>query len=254
MFTKSLWQRFFADGDSLPSDQLVCPWPVDMHSHLLPGLDDGAVDLAETLTCLKQLADWGIQQVITTPHVSRDWYPNSTARILEALDEVRELIAEHQLPITIEAAAEYLLDDFFLELLNTGDLLSFGAKRYLLVESGWAAPPFQLYGLLFRIQTKGYKPVLAHPERYKYYHTDREALSQLRQGGCLFQLNWMSLTGRYGTQVEKQARFLLEQNWVDFIGSDLHRPHDLKAMASLLDSKDLALLEQQHLLNVSLLP
>ncbi|MBO0947775.1 histidinol-phosphatase [Fibrella sp. HMF5405] len=220
-----------------------------MHSHLLPGLDDGVTSLDETLTCLRQLADWGIRKVITTPHVSRDWYPTSSAAIQQGLADVRALIAEHQLPITIDAAAEYLLDDFFLDLLNKGDLLSFGDKRYLLVETGWSAPPFQLADILFRIQTRGYVPVLAHPERYKYYHTDRDALANLRETGCLFQLNWMSLSGRYGSQVEKQARFLLQQQWVDFIGSDLHRPGDLKAMARLLNAKDLAMLEQQPLLN-----
>ncbi|MEZ0485094.1 tyrosine-protein phosphatase [Fibrella aquatica] len=249
----SLWHRLFPTRSGSTDQPVECPWQVDMHSHLIPDIDDGVKSLDETLICLKQFAEWGIRKVITTPHVSRDWYPNTPAIMQEGLARVQALIDEHQLPITLELAAEYLLDDFFIEQLNRGELLTFGEKRYLLVETGWSAPPYQLTDMLFRIQTRGYVPVLAHPERYKYYHTDREALAQLRETGCLFQLNWMSLSGRYGSQVERQARFLLERKWVSFIGSDLHRSHDLKTMKNLLNQADLQLLSEQPLLNTSLL-
>ncbi|WP_375444573.1 tyrosine-protein phosphatase [uncultured Fibrella sp.] len=224
-----------------------------MHSHLLPGLDDGVSSLDETLECLQQLSAWGVQKVITTPHISRDWYPNTVEGIQQGLAQVRDLITEHNLPLTIDAAAEYLLDDFFVELLKTGDLLSFGEKRYLLVETGWASAPLQLADILFRIQTRGYVPVLAHPERYSYYHRDRESLAMLREAGCLFQLNSMSLNGRYGIHVAQQARYLLEQHWVDFLGSDLHRARDLKTMIKPLARKDMELLQEQPLQNDTLL-
>ena len=251
MLNKSFWQRFIPHRKA--PQQNVCFWQVDIHSHLLPDLDDGVSTLEETLTCLNQLADWGIKKVITTPHVSRDWYPNGTTTIQEGLTAVRDLIAEHQLPLTIEVAAEYLLDDFFMELLNQGDLLSFGEKKYLLVETGWSSPPLRLDDMLFRIQTNGYIPVLAHPERYKYYQNDKEALERLRGAGCLFQLNWMSLCGRYGSHVEKQARHLLHHQWADFLGSDLHRPGDLDIMARLFKPSDMKLLEEQPLLNATLM-
>ena len=139
-----------------------------------------------------------------------------------------------------------------MEALAEGDLLAFGDKRYLLIETGWSSPPFGLDDMLFRIQTHGYTPVLAHPERYKYYHEEKHTLEHLRENGCLFQLNWMSLSGRYGSHVEKQARYILQQHWVDFIGSDLHRPADLELMSQLLKSADLKLLEEQPLLNATL--
>lgn len=250
---KSFWQRFLPPVKTTLTKQNVCFWKVDIHSHLLPNLDDGVDSLEETLTCLKQLADWGIQKVITTPHVSRDWYPNGSTSIRENLTAVQTLIVEHQLPLTVEVAAEYLLDDFFLEQLEQGDLLSFGVQRYLLVETGWSSAPMRLADMLFRIQTRGYTPVLAHPERYTYYHDDKPTLAHLRETGCLFQLNWMSLSGRYGSHVEKQARYLLQQHWIDFIGSDLHRPGDLKTLARLFNSSDLKLLQEQPLQNASLL-
>ncbi|QIP14782.1 histidinol-phosphatase [Spirosoma aureum] len=253
MLTKSFWQRFIPHAKSPDTKQNVCFWQVDLHSHLLPGLDDGVKSPEDTLICLRQLADWGIQKVITTPHVSRDWYPNGTAAIRQGLATVQELIVQEQLPLTIEVAAEYLLDDFFLDFLNKNDILFFGNKRYILVETGWSSPPLRLNDMLFRIQTHGYIPVLAHPERYVYYHTDKAVLMRLRDIGCLFQLNWMSLCGRYGSHVEKQARYLLNQHCIDFIGSDLHRPGDLKTMERLFKPSDLKLLEEQPLLNASLM-
>ena len=252
MQTTSFWQRFIPHHKHVETQENSCFWQVDIHSHLLPSLDDGVNDLDETLTCLKQLADWGIRKVITTPHVSRDWYPNEPAAIQQGLTAVQTLVDEHHLPLTVDVAAEYLLDDFFLDQLNQGDLLSFGEKRYLLVETGWSSPPLHLAGMLLHIQAGGYTPVLAHPERYPYYHHDERALAQLRETGCLFQLNWMSLSGRYGSHVAKQARFLLQQHWVDFIGSDLHRPSDLKTMARLFNPSDLKLLHEQPLLNMAL--
>lgn len=251
MTSKEFWQLFIPHRKAADADKPACFWQVDIHSHLIPDLDDGVKSLDDALTCLQQLADWGIRKVITTPHVSRDWYPNSHANLKEGLATLQTLVAEHQLPLTVEVAAEYLLDDFFMEALDQGELLAFGSKRYLLVETGWSAPPLGLDDMLFRIQTHGYTPVLAHPERYTYYQKEKHMLEHLRENGVLFQLNWMSLCGRYGSQVEKQARYILQQHWVDFIGSDLHRPADLELMSQLFKPADLKLLEEQPLLNAT---
>ncbi len=249
----SIWNRILSTFRNESPQTETCFWEVDIHSHLLPGLDDGVQSPDDTLACLQQLAGWGIKKVITTPHVSRDWYPNSSQIIREGLKTVQELIETHQLPLTVEVAAEYLLDDFFPGLLKENDLLSFGKQRYLLVETGWASAPNYLEDILFRIQTKGYIPVLAHPERYKYYHDHKETLLYLREAGCRLQLNWMSLTGRYGSSVQRQARFLLKQHAIDFIGSDLHQPRDLNDMRKLFTSSDWQLLSDQPLLNHTLL-
>ncbi|WP_338870960.1 CpsB/CapC family capsule biosynthesis tyrosine phosphatase [Spirosoma sp. SC4-14] len=230
-----------------------CFWRVDMHSHLVPGIDDGVKDEEQALACLKQLAAWGIQKVITTPHVSRDWYPTESATLRAAQATLQALAAENDLPLQIEVAAEYLLDEFFPALLTDDDLLTFGSARYLLFEVGWAAAPRQLDDLLFRMQTRGYTPVLAHPERYSFYFDDQATLAQLHEKGCLFQLNWASLTGRYGERAQAQARFLLKKGWVDFIGSDMHRPNDLNSLSALFSSSDYELLRKQPLLNESLL-
>ncbi|MFD2574172.1 tyrosine-protein phosphatase [Spirosoma soli] len=229
-----------------------CFWRVDMHSHLLPGVDDGVSNLEQTVACLKQLASWGIRKVITTPHVSGDWYPNESTQLKASQAMLQALANENGLDLQVEVAAEYLLDEFFPELLNTDALLTFGPARYVLVELGWAAAPLYLDDLLFRLRAKGYTPILAHPERYTYYHDNPSALAHLHENGYLFQLNWGSLTGRYGERVQAQARFLLKKGWVDFLGSDLHRPTDLKALATLFKMPEYEQLKSQPLLNESL--
>ncbi|MFD2936731.1 tyrosine-protein phosphatase [Spirosoma flavum] len=253
------WERFKKrfipnSGNDFKAIDEACFWRVDMHSHLLPGIDDGVKDPEQTLVCLQQMVAWGIQRIITTPHVSRDWYPNSSAMLREGQVQLQALADAHDLPVQIDVAAEYMLDEFFPDLLNTDDLLSFGTERYLLIETGWSSAPQHLDDIIFRIQTRGYTPVLAHPERYTYYHNDEESLLRLRNIGCLFQLNWLSLTGRYGNKVRAQAQRLLKNNWVDFVGSDLHRPEDLPALGSLFSLPEYELLRSQPLRNASLLP
>lgn len=254
----SFWQRIRQTLSPHSSQALAdmtapCFWRVDMHSHLIPGIDDGVSTPEQAVACLKQLAAWGIQKVITTPHVSRDWYPNDSATLRTGLATLQELAAENELTLQLDVAAEYLLDEFFPELLAKDDLLTFGASRYLLFELGWAAAPRQLDDILFRLQTRGYTPILAHPERYSFYYEDYSPLSQLHENGCLFQLNWASLTGRYGERAQSQARLLLKKGWVDFIGSDMHRPADSSALSALFSSSDYELVRKQPLLNELLL-
>ena len=254
----SLWQTirqainpFQTVAPVVPAN--ACFWRVDMHSHLLPAVDDGVASLDDSLLCLQKFAEWGIEKVITTPHVSRDWYPNSSATLRAGQATLQALADAHGVPIRVEVAAEYMLDEFFPDLISQDDLLTFGPERYLLIELGWAAAPRQLDDLLFRLQTRGYTAVLAHPERYSYLYDDTTLLPMLHENGCLFQLNWMSLAGRYGERAQQQARQLLRKEWIDFIGSDLHRPGDFNAMEAALSAPDFELLRKQNLRNESLL-
>ncbi|RRB12968.1 histidinol-phosphatase [Larkinella knui] len=225
---------------------------VDIHSHLIPGIDDGVPDLETALTCLRAFEELGYKKVITTPHVLRDYYPNSSDAIRRGLDELREAIAQTDLTIQVDAAAEYLIDDHFVSLLQANDLLTFG-PNYVLVELSFANPPLNLDEIIFQIQTRGYQPILAHPERYSYMKDQSERFHKLRVQGCLFQLNLLSLIGQYGGRVQQQAKQLLDDAMVDFVGSDLHRPRDAEKLGQLLQSKELALLGSHTFLNSSLL-
>ncbi|MBO0934975.1 histidinol-phosphatase [Fibrella sp. HMF5335] len=209
-----------------------------MHNHLLPGVDDGIQDIDEALVCLRQLADWGIQHVVTTPHVSQDFHPNTSDQLREAGKLVQALIHTNELPLTFTVAAEYLTDELFDARLQQDDLLSFGTERFVLIETGWAALPRQLPNWLFQMQVKGYRPILAHPERYQYFRGHIDHLFYLRQQGCSMQLNLMSLVGRYGSEARRMAHTLIREGLVDFVSSDLHRARDLTHLEKVLQSAD----------------
>ena len=209
-----------------------------MHSHLLPGVDDGVQTAEESLICLRQFAAWGVQHLVTTPHISQDRYPNTTAHLRAAAQEIQDLIRAENLPITFTVAAEYMLDELFVERLEEDDLLSFGHERYVLIETGWVSLPLTVHHWLFQLQTRGYRPVLAHPERYPYLRGKIEALHELRRQGCLFQINLMSLTNRYGADTRRAAQTLIKHRLVDFVASDLHRPHDLVLLEKARQTTD----------------
>jgi len=230
------------------NERIEAVWSVDMHNHLIPGVDDGVTTLDETIMCLRQYADWGIRQVVCTPHISQDYHPNTTEQLILRLDAIQQATTEAGLPIKLTLAAEYLLDEEFDRLLQADQLLSFGPARYVLIETGWAAPPQQLSQWLFTMQLKGYTPVLAHPERYRYYQAEPHLLKQLREQGCLLQLNLMSLMGRYGTKTKQFAHQLLRERCISFVGSDLHRPADLSSLQRVFTTSVHKYLQNQPLL------
>ena len=211
---------------------------MDMHSHLLPDVDDGIRSTEEAMVCLRQFAGWGIRHVVTTPHISQDMYPNTSDLLRTVADELRTHIEAEGLPITFQVAAEYMVDELFVKRLQANDLLWFGTERYVLIETGWASLPLQLNTWLFQMQVNGYKPVLAHPERYPYFRGKVDALNHLREQGCLLQLNLMSLSGRYGPEARRMAQSLIEHRLVDFVSSDLHHPRDLILLEKAMKTTD----------------
>ena len=206
---------------------------VDIHSHLLPGIDDGAKNLESSIELICEMASYGIKNFVTTPHVLGDVYPNSTALILQKLEEVKiELKNRGMNDISINTAAEYMLDDVFYQRLQKNDILTL-KDSYVLVEMSYFSEPFNLFELLFEIQLKGYKPVLAHPERYNFYHSNLNNYYKLKKAGCLFQLNLLSLTEQYGRGVQKTAQKLLKENLYDFVGTDTHHKNHLRLLKKI---------------------
>jgi len=224
---------FFSKKNKIESSDFFPENFVDIHSHLLPGIDDGAKNLEHSLELIKKMYALGIKNFITTPHVLGDVYPNSSKIIKDKLTEVQEeLVKQNMSEITITAAAEYMIDEQFSKLLEMGDLLTL-KDNLVLVEMSYFSAPINLYDILFEIQLKGYKPILAHPERYNFYHNDFESYYKLKKAGCLFQLNFLSMTEQYGKNVQKVCRKLLKLNMYDFVGSDTHHSNHLKLLAML---------------------
>jgi protein-tyrosine phosphatase len=207
---------------------------VDIHSHLLPGIDDGAKDLDASIALIKRMSSYGIKRFITTPHVLGDVYSNTPKIIKSKLQAVKdELLKRDITDIAIETAAEYMMDEQFSEMIEKNEELLTLKDNLVLVEMSYFSAPINLYEVLFQLQLKGYKPVLAHPERYNYYHTDFKSYYKLKQAGCLFQLNLLSLTKHYGKDVRKISKTLLKENLYDFVGTDTHHQRHLEMLLKI---------------------
>ncbi|MCF6168243.1 CpsB/CapC family capsule biosynthesis tyrosine phosphatase [Lutibacter sp.] len=215
---------------------------VDIHSHLLPSIDDGSKSMDETIALLIKMHSFGIQNFITTPHIMEGVWENAKDTILPKLTAVKkELIARNLTDISIHAAAEYMLDSNFNILLEQRQLLPLKENK-ILVEMSYINPPVNLYEILFNIQIAGYQPVLAHPERYLFFHKKYKEYSKLKEAGCLFQLNLLSLSNYYGKDTHKIALQLLKDNLIDFVGTDTHNKRHLSYLESIDNPKILKLI------------
>ena len=213
---------------------------VDLHSHLLPGIDDGAKNLDKSLELIRELQQLGFRKLITTPHVMNDLYTNTPETILDSFDAVTNAIQENpDITVDFHTAAEYLLDDGFGDKLHNGELLALPGRRVLVEMSFLSAPP-NLEQYIFRLQTKGYTPLLAHPERYLFLKEDFKKYHELKERGCEFQLNILSLTGYYGQPVKENGFHLLKEGLIDFLGTDLHHQQHAKFLRAALEDTHIA--------------
>lgn len=213
---------FFKKNTSPILKDLISSNYVDIHSHLLPGIDDGAKDIEDSKYLLNQLKDIGFQKIITTPHIIKDVWKNTSSSIADSYKETSQLLLKANETIPFKAAAEYMMDGHFFDLIHKKEPFLTLKDNYILVEMSYMAAPMQLFDILFDLQIAGYRPVLAHPERYGFYHFSLKPYEELKEAGCLFQLNLLSTVGYYGPQVAKMAQMLLDQQMIDFVGSDAH--------------------------------
>ena len=229
------------------------PLSVGLHSHLIPGIDDGCKTTEQSIEILRQLEESGIQKVVTTPHIAMEFYPNTPEIIRKGLVKMQKAIKEANLSITLEAAAEYYLDQHFLSALRENDeMLTFG-DNFLLFETPFLSKPPFFDDAIFEMKARGLQPVFAHPERYQYIGENPELLTQLKQKEILLQLNAGSLAGAYTPAIKKMAHFMIRNNLVDFLGSDIHHERHLKNFIALRDSRDYQKLMALPLLNDQLL-
>lgn len=210
----------------------LLPFHTDIHSHILPGIDDGSPDVETSLQLVKGICDLGIRKTVATPHVIADMYRNTPATIHAALATLQAATQAAGMHIEISAAAEYMLDDYFLKLLNDDQPLLTVHKNIILTEQSYASPSGNLNEIAFEIMKKGYRPIMAHPERYFYYHDDYAQFGHLKDMGFLLQVNILSLTGHYGKHVTKAAKYLFEQDLADLVGTDMHHTRHLAIMQS----------------------
>ncbi len=223
---------FFKKEKATEFDGNYFPINSDMHSHILPGLDDGSPDIETSLELIKGLIDLGITRSVATPHIIGDVYRNTADTIFPALDSLQTALAEKNIDFEVAAAAEYQLDDYFLQLLRSKEKLLTLSGNHLLTEFSFTSYPQNHRQILFEILQAGYTPVLAHPERYIYLHNKKEMYHELAEAGFLLQVNLNSLTGYYGKKEMVAAHYLLENHLVSFAGTDLHHARHMEHLSA----------------------
>lgn len=234
---------FFLKKSKPSLDSIIPENYVDIHSHLLFGIDDGAKIFSETLSLTNSLISYGFTDLITTPHTMQHVWDNTYEGIMKRKNETNALLLENNIKKTLRVASEYLLDDNFVKRFQSEPLLTL-KENYVLVEMSYINPPMQLYTILFDLQVAGYKPVLAHPERYLFFHDNFNEYIKLKKAGCFFQLNLLSVVGYYGEKVFITAKKLLESGMFDYVGSDVHHNNHVQAFTRKVNIKDLTPLRE----------
>lgn len=229
--------------------ELVPAQYVDLHSHILPGIDDGAQSLSDSRFLLESMLGFGFSKVITTPHTMKNVWDNTAATITQTLHLVHTELPDLAHQVALQCASEYFLDENLMQLAQQEKLLPL-KDNFILIEMSYLNAPIQLYDFLFELQLKGYQLVLAHPERYTYFHAHKKEYAKLKKAGCLFQLNLLATVGYYGKEVAETADYLLKENAYDFVGSDIHHKHHVAAFQNKIVIKNQQALETTMAKNV----
>lgn len=214
----------------------ILPFSVDIHAHILPGIDDGSKDEETTVDLVRRLHALGIKKIIATPHITEEAFPNNRETIQNAWKKCMNELQREQVDMDISYSAEYRLDGLFDEMYEAKQLIPF-PDNYLLIENSFLQPYWRLSELLFDLQSDGYSPILAHPERYGYYYKEKKILENYKTRGCLFQCNILSFTGYYGKSTKEFAMWLLNERMIDFIATDVHNARQLIILEEFLNSK-----------------
>ncbi len=212
----------------------------EMHCHVLPGIDDGAKDTETSITLLKKYTTLGCPKIIATPHTMGGIYDNTPSSIERAYKSIKNDSSQ----IALSYSSEYMLDDNFDRLLDRKEIIPL-KDNYVLIEMSFFQPPENLFEQIFKIGSQGFVPIMAHPERYAFYHKRPELYTELKKKGCLLQLNALSLTPHYGDAVQKVAFDLLNDGLYDFLGTDTHRIEHLEKIENMkIPSKYAAALKE----------
>ena len=228
IFLQDMFSFFSKKNKEAAITQL--PFQTDIHSHILPGIDDGSPDIETSLKLVRGIYNLGITKTVATPHVIADMFRNTPETINNALLLLQAACKKEKINIEITAAAEYMLDDYFIKLLRSGTPLLTIHKNVILTEQSYATPTSNLNEISFELVTAGYLPIMAHPERYPFYHNNYDAYSHLKDMGFLLQVNMLSLTGYYGKPVAKAARYIFDNDLADLVGTDMHHERHLQTL------------------------
>ncbi len=238
MFSK-LFRKSY---DSLPDF-----YTTDLHSHLIPKIDDGSKSMEQSIEMIKDMKKMGFKKLIITPHTMSHRYPNTKDDILKGFDKLQEEVIKQNIDISLQVASEYYYDEHFLNLIQKKDLLTFG-DNYVLFEFSYTTSAVGIEQTIYELLNLGYKPILAHPERYAYFNSKLEKYHQLKDTGLHFQINVNSIDGFYGKTPKKAVEYLIDNSLVDFVGSDTHRPNYIEALKKSTNCKTFRNIEEKNII------
>lgn len=219
-----------------PKTPAKLPFSTDMHCHIVPGVDDGSPDLQTSLQLVEAMAEMGLRRIFASPHSTQDTFENTPQSLAAPFQSLVDGVSDMGLDVELHRHAEYRLDEFFISQFNNGNLTTLPGN-HILVENSFSIEPFNMELLLFDLKVAGYVPILAHPERYKYYSVHhRSRYKSLYASGLKFQINLLSLAGHYGKHEREVAVELLKEGMVDYIGTDIHRMHHIESINKYLKS------------------
>ena len=226
--------NFFSRGSKQPQKLF---FETEMHCHLIPGVDDGQATPEGGATLVEKEVKWGIKRIFFTPHITQDTFENSQQAIASAFHLLKTEVDARGIDVWLDYSAEHRLDPMFKSLIDSGNIKPF-PNNYLLVENPFIQEAWNFDSTLFELIMKGYNPILAHPERYQYYHNHPDRYKQIHAAGTKFQINLLSLSGFYGKDIKRVAEMLIELNLVDFVGTDMHNERHCESIERYLASGD----------------
>lgn len=212
------------------------PVHTDIHCHIIPGVDDGSPDPKTSADLIENMQRWGIRRIIASPHFTQGTFENSTATLDPALAALKDELKARGNDIDVTYSGEYRIDDFLQQKLDANDI-TLMPGGHMIIENSFLQEPWNIDQLVFDLQVRGIRPILAHPERYSYYYNKFKRYRQLHEAGLAFQINVLSLAGAYGKAEQKIAEQLIAEGLVDYLGTDLHRQRHVEAIDEYLTTK-----------------
>lgn len=229
---------------------------IDIHSHIIPGVDDGSTSMEMTLEMIKEAEKCGIKHIFATPHYIVEYYNAKIYEVKQYVTEINKRLEEENIDIKVYSGQEVYFTENILNDYDNGNIGTLDDSRYMLIEFDIRKFESSIFDYLYELKIKGITPIIAHVERYKYIIQNPELINSFIREGCLFQLNSGSIEGKFGTKVQKTAKLLLKNGIYNFIGSDAHntsssRGMDLKGVLSLIDNNNLRKFEESSKLLIN---
>lgn len=218
-------------------EKIKLPYKTDVHCHILPGVDHGAQSIEHAIELIRMQMEMGITRFFLTPHITKSTFENTPETINKAFDVFKEVVDKSGLDVELRVSAEYRLDEYSLNQFHENQFIPL-PKEHILIENAYQQERLDIDEIIFDLQLKNLTPIMAHPERFMYYASRKNRYTQMHNAGVLFQVNLLSLAGFFGKTARQNAEWLLEHNYIDMLGSDIHHREHANVISEYIQTKD----------------